>query len=343
MLDFLKENNECFGLDIGSSSVRIVQLKKAFGKYELVSFGSAEIPENLALSDSKLDQEAVGNIIKELVHSLHIVIKKVVTGLPGNAIFTTVVKLPKMPLPEIQKAVKYQAEQNIPLKLNEVRIDWQLISESSDGKFINVLIIAAPLSRVEKMMHVTEAAGLEINALEINAIATARALQTSEPLYMILNLGSTLTEIIVVENGVMSHTRAIPIGGQALTRAIAISLGIDQNQAEQFKQKFGLLPDKLEGQLVKACKPILTNLTEEINRSLKFYYDQYGKNITLLKLTGGSTRLLGLQDYLSESLGLGVIYGNPWAMVAHRSEITDQLNRNAFDFACGIGFAMREL
>ncbi len=343
MFGFLKESTDCFGVDVGSSSVRVVQLRRAFGKYELVSFGSAEVPENISQSDSKVDQEAIGGIVKELVRSLHIVINKVVMALPGDSIFTTVVKLPKMPLAEIQKAVKYQAEQNIPLKPKEVRTDWQVISETPDKKYLNIIIIAAPLSKVEKTMHIAEAAGLEINALEINAIAAARALQTSEPLYAILNIGATHTEVAIIENGVMSHTRAIPIGGQALTRAIALSLGIEQSQAEQFKRKFGILPDQLEGQLFKAAKPILFNLSEEITRSLKFYYDQYGKNVTLLKLTGGSARLIGFQDYLSDMLGIGVIYGNPWAMIVHRTEIADQLNRNAFDYATAIGLAMREL
>ena len=91
-LDFLKENTETFGLDIGSTSIKMVQLKKVFGKYELVSFGSAPVPENISLSDSNIDRETISRIIRELVHSSKIITKKVVASLSGDSVFTTVVR-----------------------------------------------------------------------------------------------------------------------------------------------------------------------------------------------------------------------------------------------------------
>ena len=342
-LNILKENTDYFGIDIGTSAVKIVQLKKSFGKYELISFGSAPVPEGLAQSDSTVDIKKLGRIIKELVHSMHLITKNVIVSLPGSAIFTTVVKIPKMPMSEVKKAISYQAEQNVPLKISEIKIDWQVIGQSPDTGEISVMIIAAPIQKTQKMANVVEEAGLDLDAIEINAIAVARALHTNEPLYMIVDIGTFMTELSVVQNGVLTLTRTIPVGGQVITRAIAQNLGMETTQAEQFKTKFGIDKDKMEGKIFKAARSILNNLTEEIERSTKYYQDQYSQNVTLLKMTGGCSKLLGIQDFLSDNLGINVVYGNPWASVVHKPDITNQLNQNAADYAVAVGLAMRGL
>ncbi len=342
-LKILKENTDYFGLDIGTSSIKVVQLRKSFGKQELISFGSVPVPEGVTQSDSAVDIKKLGKIVKDLVHSMHLVTKNAIVSLPGNSIFTTVVKMPKMPMAEIRKAVSYQAEQNVPLKISDVKIDWQIIGQAPDTGEISVMIIAAPIQKTQKMADIVEEAGLELDAIEIDAIATARALHANEPLYMIVDIGMFMTELSVVQNGVLTLTRTVPVGGQVITRAIAQNLGMELDQAEQFKIKFGIDQDKMEGKIFKAAKPVLNNLTEEIERSMKYYQDQYNQNISLIKITGGSSRLIGMQGFLSENLGVNVVYGNPWGMVVHKPDITNQLNQNATEFAVAVGLAMRGL
>lgn len=340
-LDLLKENIDYFGLDIGTNSLKCAQLKKSFGKYELVSFGSAPVPEGASQSDSDIDKKKVAEEIKKLAHSMHLMTKNVIVSLPGSAVFTTVINVPKMPLAELKKAVGYQAEQNIPLKISEVKIDWQVIGEVPAKNEVMVMIIAAPMAKTQKMMDICELAGLELSAVETNAVAAARALQTNEPLYMIADIGTFMTELTVVRSGIVSLTRTIPVGGQVITRAIAQGLGMEEEQAEQFKRKFGIEQDKMEGQLFKASKSVLNNLKEEVDRSMKYYSEQFGDNIGILKLTGGGARTLGLQQFLTEGLGVNVAYGNPWALVVHKPDITNQLQGNAPDFAIAVGLAMR--
>lgn len=340
-LDLLKENTDYFGLDIGTSAIKVVQLKKSFGKYELVSFGSTPVPEGVSQSDSDIDKKKVSEEIKKLIHSMHLVTKNVMVSLPGSAVFTTVINVPKMPLAELKKAIGYQAEQNIPLKISEVKIDWQVIGEVPAKNEIMVMIIAAPIAKTKKIMDICEESGLELSAVETNAVAAARALQTNEPLYMIVDIGTFMTELTVVRNGIVSLTRTIPIGGQVMTRAIAQSLGMEEEQAEQFKKKFGIEKDKMEGQLYKASKSVLNSLKEEIDRSIKYYSEQSSDNIGILKMTGGGSRTLGIQQFLAESLEVNVVYGNPWAMVVHKPDITNQLASNALEFSIAVGLAMR--
>lgn len=335
--------NDFIGIDVGSSAIRLVQLRKVGGKYSLVSFGSAQLPPNISQSDSKLDMQKVAQVIQQLVKSSRVSTKNVITALPGSAVFSTVIKMPPMNSGELSQAVKYQAEQNIPLKIEDVRIDWQIVRKNSETGESAVMVVAAPIVKVERTLELFTMASLDVMYLETTPIATARALtNSSDPLFMIVDIGGSKTELTIVENGVVTHVRTMPSAGYAMTRSIAQNLGLDAAQAEQFKLKFGLSQDKLEGQVLKSMRPILGTITDEIQRSIKFYQEQYGSNVGRIVLTGGSSRMPELTTYLKSTLNIEVVYGNPWSRVVFQPELTEKLNGNAAEFACAIGLAMRE-
>lgn len=338
------QDNEYIGIDIGSTSIRLVQLKKSMsGKPTLTAFSSAPIPPNISMSDSKLDMQKVAQVIQKLVKTSKISTKNVVTALPGNSVFSTVVKMPPMSQSELAQAVKYQAEQNVPLKIEDVKIDWQIVRENPQTKELAVMIVAAPKTKINRTLELFEMAELEVVYLETTPIATSRAISnTSDPLVMILDFGGSSTELSIVESGVVSHVRSLPTGGIALTRSIAQNLGLDFAQAEQFKKKFGLSQDKLEGQVFRAMRPILSNITDEIQRSVKFYFDQYGSQVQKIILTGGSSRLPEIVSYIKETTNIEVVYGNPWTNISYQPEIQDKLNQSSPEFACAVGLAVRE-
>lgn len=336
-------NNDFVGIDVGSNAVRLVQLKKTGDKFSLVAFGSIQLPANISQSESKLDMQKVAQLIQQLLRSSKISTKNIATALPGSAVFSTVVKMPPMSQSELTQAVKYQAEQNIPLKVEDVRIDWQIVRKNNETGESAVMLVAAPKAKVNRTMELFSMASLDVVALETTPIATARALSTaSDPLFMIVDIGGSKTELTVVENGVVTHVRTLPSGGYALTRSIAQNLGLDVAQAEQFKLKFGLSQNKLEGQVFKAMRPILNTITDEIQRSMKFYQDQYGGIVSRIILTGGSSNMNELVSYLKATLNIEVVYGNPWAKVVFQPELTEKLNQCSPEFACAIGLAMRE-
>ncbi len=331
------------GVDIGSTAVRLVQLRKTMGKYNLVAFGSAQLPPSISQSDSKLDMQALAQVIKKLVKTSKISTKNVVASLSGSSIFTTVVKLPPMEKSEIAKAIKYQAEQNIPLKAEDAQYDWQVVRENPTTKEVAVMIVAAPKVKTDRTIELFEMADMDVIYLETNGIAVARSLISgSEPLVMVVDMGATTTELTIVENGVVSHVRTVNSAGYALTRVIAQNLGLDNTQSEQFKRKFGLSQDKLEGQVFRTMQPILSTITEEIERSVKFYAEQYGSSVTKIILTGGTARMPELGNYIKATLGLEVSYGNPWVNVIANADVTEKLNQNAPEFAVAVGLAMRE-
>lgn len=336
-------NNQHFGLDIGANTIRLVQLSGGPEKYTLEAFGVAPIPPGLSESDSKLDRQKLAKIVNDLLKSTQVDNRNVVSAIPGTSVFNAVVKMPPMSQAELSKAIKFQAEQNIPLKLDDVKYDWQVIRQDLQSKELTVMIIAAAKGKVEQMMDLFGYAELNVTALETATVAMARSLSSkTEPLVMILDIGSTTTEIAIVENGVLTQTRSFPLAGFALTRAISQNLGLDLGQAEQFKQKFGLSQDKLEGQVYRVIDPVLRNILDEAVRSSKFYQEQFGKTVNRVVLTGGSSRLPLISEYIKSYMGVEVAFGNPWANISYKPEFSDKLNELASDFATAIGLAMRE-
>jgi type IV pilus assembly protein PilM len=340
---FLGEK-DFFGLDIGSSAIRLVQLKHSAGRYSLLSYGSTNIPIGLSQSDSSLDARQLAEIIKRLVSDLKVSTKNVVVSLPGSAVFTTVVKMPQMSSSEIDKAVRWQAEQNIPLKIDEVRIDWQLISPSlGEKKEIAVLIVAAPNERVERLVHISESAGLSVLSIETVPIALSRSLGATKGIKtMIVDIGSITTEIAIVDNEILYHTRSLPQAGYAFTRAISQNLGLDLNQAEQFKRKFGLTQEKLEGEIFKTLQPLLDGIIEEIKRSMKFYQEQFGSGVEKIVLSGGSARIPELSSYLSSVLEMNVQVGTPWVGISYPPAVSQNLFDTFAEYSTAVGLAKRQ-
>lgn len=331
-----------FGLDIGAGQVRLVQLKGSASRLHLVAFGTAQVPAGLSQSDAKLDLQKLAKIISNLAKESQVDTKNVVSAIPGTSVFNAVIKLPPMTQSELAKAIKYQAEQNIPLKIEDVKYDWQVIKQDPATKELTVMVIAAAKSKVEKMIQLFSYADLNVLALETATVAMARSLTTpNDPLILLLDIGSTTTEIAVVENGTLMQTRSFPLAGYAMTRAITQNLRLDAEQAEQFKQKFGLSQDKLEGQVFKTIEPVIRNILDEAVRSVKFYQEQSGKQIRRVILTGGSARLPLLVELIKSYMGMEVVFGNPWSNISYKSSFNDKLNELAPEFATAVGLAMR--
>lgn len=331
-----------FGLDIGTGQVRLVQLKGGPSKYSLTAFGSATIPHGLSQSDSKLDSQKLAKIITELVKSSGVDTKNVVSSIPGTSVYNAVVKMPPMSQSELSKAIHYQAEQNIPTKIEDVKYDWQVIKQDPDTKELVVMIIAGNKGKIARTMEMFGYADLEVQALETATVAIARSLaMPTDPLVMVLDIGATTTEIAIVDKGILMQTRSFPLAGIAMTRAVSQTLGLETDQAEQFKQKFGLSQDKLEGQVYKVIEPVLKNILEEAIRSAKFYQEQFGQSVGRVVLTGGTSRLPLVGEYIKSATGMEVVPGNPWANVSFQTNYSDKLNEIGPEFATAVGLAMR--
>jgi type IV pilus assembly protein PilM len=339
---FVKET-EFFGLDIGSTAIRLVQLRRSGEHPALVAYGSVPVPANMASSDAKIDQDKLADLVKQLVRDNHVTLKNAVVGLPSNKVFATVITTPKLDNSQLSKAIRYQAEQYIPMALDQVKLDWAVIDQSKDGKQLEVLLVAAPNSAIDKYVAILEKAGLEALALEANAIAVARAVMSRNSLAVVMvDFGSLESDISIVWNNAPRLIRSVPVGSSTFVRSVAQNLGLDEVQANQFTFKFGLTQSKLEGQVFKSIKPTLDNVVSEIDKSTKYFLGRY-PDIKLEKLvvTGAASSLPELGPYLANSTGMPVEFGNAWINVSYPSGLQDKLMSMSVEYAAAVGLAGR--
>lgn len=333
---------EHFGLDIGTSSIRVLELGVYQNKYVLKSFGSVPMAPGVTQSNSELDLERVSQTIETILRKSNIGTKNVVCAIPGSSVFNTTVDLPLMSNEELSKAIKYQAEQNLPLKLNEINFDYQVIREDPLNKKIKVIIIATPKTKIDQISKVIEASRLNLLAIETPAVALTRSLFAPDaPISLIMDVGNSASEIVITENGKIIQSRSLSMAGQAITQSISRQLGLETSQAEEFKKSFGLMRDKLDGSVYKATEPIIREILEEVGRSMKFYEEQNGKKIQRIILTGGTSRMPLFFDFVRSYTGIDVTMGNPWINVNYDARLSDSIIKVAPEFAIATGLAMR--
>lgn len=344
-MGFLQSEENFFGVDIGNSAVRIVQLKGHHPKPNLLTYGDIEVPEGLVASDSLVDQEKLATIIKTIANDAGVSTKNVVTSLPTASVFTTIIKTPKLSHDELAHSIKYQADKYIPMPLDQVKIDWYSVGQSATNpEEMEVLLVAAPNVTANKYLNVVQKAGFELLALEINPIALTRSLLTNPGIaVVIVDFGANATDITIVSKQIPQLVRSVNVGSHALTRVTSQNLGLDKVQAEQFIRKFGLTQTKLEGQVFKALKPLLDNVIEEINKSVKYYQEANpSERIEKIVITGGTAALPELPVYLANSVGFTVEIGNPWANISYVADMQDKLSSISLNYATAVGLAMRE-
>lgn len=342
-MGLLSQETNYFGLDIGTTAIRLVQLKQSGSKPVLVTYGDVKVPAGLTTSDAAGDRDKIAEFIKQLMRDTRVGTHNVVAGLPSASVFASVVTMPKLSHAELSKAIRYQADQYIPMPLDEVKIDWTLLGPGASDAEVEILLVAAPINSTNKYLEILEKAGLEIVALEANATAVARALvPISDMAVIILDMASLTSDLTVVYKNSPRLIRSIPIGALTFVKSVAQNLSLEEAQAEQFTYRFGLTQTKLEGQVAKAIKPGLDQLIGEIQKSMKFFGERY-QSIKLEKLiiTGNGVSLPELPTYLANATGLPVEVGNAWINVAYPASQQERLLSVSSEYAVAAGLAQR--
>ena len=334
-----------FGLDIGSTALRAVQLHGAGPVKALGRYAQEPLSGNVALSDSKADQAALAQVIKEFLNKSGISSKNVAASLPSSRVFTTVVDLDKMSPDELNKAIYYQADSYIPTPPDKSKIDWAVIGDSpKDPNKVEVLLSSVPNEFIEARLDLLEGIGLNVVAFEPVSMALTRSILAADATLpqMILNIGSKATDIVVAMNGAPHLTRAIPIGSEAIIRAASQSLGVDTNQAQQFVFKFGVSKDKLEGKVYTAILGTVDSLMAEIEKSIKFFQDRYlSAQLERIIVTGGASIIPELPLYIANKFNINVEIGNAWRNVSFPSSQQNELLSVSNHFAVAVGLAER--
>lgn len=338
------------GLDIGFSSIKIVSLLRDKEQSKLVSLGSIVAPQPGMVSDADADLEDLANTIKKLLTATKIDQKDVIAALPESKVFTRVIDdLPYLTDNELSSAIRYAAEEFIPMSLSDVNLNWQVLVRSDNkdkGARTVVLVIASPKRVIAKYIKVLEMAGLRPRALETETIAVTRSLVGNNPFSpstLIIHLGATTTDFAAVSKGLIWFTRSIATGGMALTRSLVQRFNFEINQAEQYKRIYGLMEDQLEGKVFEVLKPLIDIVASEGHRVIQAFETKYPSNpIKRVVLSGGGAKMPGLVIYLANILGLEVQEADPWYLIAKDKNITAKLAQDASSYSIAVGLALRE-
>lgn len=338
-----------FGLDVGTSSLKLVELKgdRSHGK-TLQLFASVSLSRPINMSaDSDEELRELSGVIKDFVNSHPLSSNKVVVALPESQIFTRVVTIPKMPESDLAKAMQYETQQYIPVPLSDVTLDYQIIEGRGPSEAqMDVLVIAAPKVLVSKFLKVLKDSSLDVVGLETETIAVSRSLvpDNKTPSTLLVNIGALTTDLSVVSSGAVRFTRSIATGGTALARAISQSLGFDLNQAEEYKRTYGFDSTQLEGKIMQAIKPIFDVVIDEIKRSSAFYNSHHKEDmVKRAVLCGGTASLPGIIVYMASSLDLEVVLGNPWQRVYVPQKFPKKdLEESGPSFSVAVGLSLKD-
>jgi type IV pilus assembly protein PilM len=345
MSSFLTGTADFFGLDIGTTAIRLVELRGAGnGPKALVKYAYLPLDGTIAMSDSAADLQKLAQTIAQLVSQAKVNTNNVAVGIPSSRVFTTIADIERIPESELAKAIPYQADALIPTPLAESKIDWALLGDSpADKTKQELLLTSVPNKFVEERLDMLESIGLNVVAFEPDNLAMARALAAQEPVpQLILDVGRRSSDLVVMHNDVPHLTRNIPTGVEAIVRAATQNLNIDEKQAEQFVFKFGLSKEKLEGQVFTAISGTVDLLTSEIEKSIKFYQTRYtGLKIEHIIVTGGASVIPEFPLYLANKFGVNVEIGNAWRNVTFSRDRQNELATISNQFGVAVGLAER--
>lgn len=334
---------QIFGLDIGRSFIKMVELNG--GKQRsLKAVGSVQTPGGGIQSESTVELGKVTDAIRACRESAKIESSACVVSIVESQVVSRLIELPNLTEKELAAAINWEAEQYIPMPIRDVTLQYKVVSKSGPTGKINVLLIAAPKRIIEKYVNIVRAAGLKPVALETESIALSRSLcREGDPTTVIVSLGAASTEIVVVYNGSVVFTRSITTGGMTMTRAVMAEFNLPQNQAEEYKQTYGILQGKLSGKVAGVLKPVLEILTTELLKAMEYTQSHVaGATVSRVVVCGGGSFLPGLSEFLVQRTSLEVSLGDPWGYFSKEGLVT-KLTGQGSVYAVATGLALRSV
>jgi type IV pilus assembly protein PilM len=336
-----------FGLDIGTTSIKAFSVKKSGPSYAIESLGIGPAPQKGIHSEATEDIKIFSEAIKNVISSANIRQKEVNIALPESQVYTKIIEMPLLSEKELAAALKYEMEQYIPLPLDQVKTDWQILGSSGpQSKTTRVLIVAASQSLIKKYESIMETLGLTPATIETEMLSVHRSLfplvntQTSN---MLIHMGASTTNIAVVENGEILMVFTVDKGGIAITRAISLDLGIELGQADAYKKAYGLSKDAFEGKIGKSLFPILESILGDIKKTLLLYKDKNpNQSVTQIILSGGTAQLPGIDIYFTNQLNIQVVLGNA-LQVYDIKNVPPQVESDALSFNVVTGLALKDM
>jgi len=359
---FKKKDTSVLGIDIGTSAIKIVQLRRdgnkavleTYGELALGPYAGVEVGQATQLPNEKII-EALNDLMNE--KEVNITTKECGLAIPFRASLMSVIQLPKTAEKQIAQLVPMEARKYIPVPITEVALDWTVIPEDEYeleneedpnqpkvAHNLNVLVIAIHNDVINNFQTIVEKTGLHASFFEVEIFSTMRAvLNENNTPVMILDMGASTTKLYVVEKGIVRTSHTINKGSQDITAFLATSLGISVQKAEILKRDEGLLGVYENQPLKDVMSATLDYIFSEANRTLLSYERKANKNVSKILLVGGGAALKGFAELAQKSFETEVVSGDPFSKVQTPAFLEEILKHTGPEFAVAVGTAIRKL
>lgn len=372
MVNFLSKfigskSTSVIGIDIGSSAIKVVQLKKKGGKAVLETYGALALGPYAQKEIGQSTNLQTGKIVEALLDIMReskVTTKRGGIALPFRSSLMSIIQMPDVPDKELAQMMPIEARKYIPVPISEVALDWSVIpkdkyaEEEKEGdtafkadevqkKFPtkDVLFVAIHNSAISKFQDIIKEADIQAKFFEIEIFSAMRSVldQQEKAPVMIFDMGAAFTKLYIVERGTVRHSHTINRGSQDITSAISKSLQISIDEAERLKRGIGLAKTEDGKSVADIVDLTLSYIFSEALRVISSYQKRYNKTIQKVVLVGGGSSLKGLKEIASNRFGSEVVLGNPFDKVETPAFIEDALRSAGPDFSVSMGIALRRL
>jgi len=346
------QKKDVIGLDIGSSSVKLLELQQGKNGYRLKNVGIGFLPPGAIIDGVIKELDAVTGIIQELVSNLKIKNKSVATSISGHSVIIKNVSMPVMTEKELEESIKWEAEQYIPFEIDDVNIDFQIMGENTEDKNkMNVLLVAAKQDMIGDYITAIKGAGLNTVVMDIVSFALMNMYELNYPYeednaIALIDIGANILNMNVLKNGVSVFTRDVSIGGNRITEEIQKRKDISYEEAEALK--VGGTTEGVEySEITDIIEEVFLSLAIEIQRSLDFFWATFAEeNISKICISGGCSKSLGFKRIIENRVaGIPIEVIDPFANIDCSDKNFDPkyLEYIAPLMAVGVGLALRQV
>lgn len=341
-------SNKILGLDIGSSSIKVLELEVGKKGATINSFGLVKTPDGCLQGGEIIQREPISAAIQQVVKEIKTKRKNVATNIWGSAVIVKRISMPKMETHLVAEQIKWEAEQYIPFDINEISLEYHILEGFGEEETMEVLLVAAKREFVVSYMGVIEASGLKSSIIDVSNFALANCFEFNYGrlggVHVLLNIGARVTNFVVLENGEVTFCRDIPVGGDNFTNDIHKELGVSLEEAEALKMGLaqpGETPEEVQN-VVTSTNDLVS---DEIQNSFDFYLaTSTHAAVDQFYVTGGGMNLPGLVDKISEKSGVSYQVMNPLLKVNYNKKkmTAEYVEKIRSYLSIGIGLGLRK-
>jgi type IV pilus assembly protein PilM len=358
------------GVDIGTSSIKIVELSSANNRFTLENYGIWELKGQNESEDTqsllKLPDDEIIWGIREVLKTSSFTSRDVVASIPSFSTFATVIQLPYLSEEDLAKAIPFEARKYVPIPLDEVVLDWSIVGivdptagvtiappkspsptvrkdSTVDKPTVEVFLAAVPKDQTARYQRIMQGAGLNLVALELENAGLIRGLLGNDLVpSALINIGGRSTSIVIVNKGYERLSHNYEVGGFEITKAIAQSFGVSLEEAEDLKRTVGLNPAE-ENNLENATNELIDMIILETQKTISTYEESKNQKIERVVLVGGLVNMPYFVEHFKEKIQREVYVGNVFSRIVHPSELTPVIQELSNNFSVAAGLAMREM